>query len=71
MIKVSNSNGSAKYKDAVRVYRHGLLVGEVFPTKRNPLAYLKAHPKSKYNVALVDQLKQSGLTDEEIAEVYA
>jgi hypothetical protein len=71
MIKVSNTNGTGKYKTAVRVYRNGVLVGEVFPTARNPLAYLKKYTGSKYNKQLIEQLVLNGLTDDEIREVYA
>ena len=70
MIKVSNTNASGKYPTAVRVYKDKKLVGEVFPTARNPLAYLKQYAKSKYNKQLVEQLKNNGLSDLEIAQVY-
>ena len=70
MIKVSNTNASGKYPTAVRVYKDKKLVGEVFPTARNPLRYLKQFTKSKYNKQLVKQLKSNGLSEAEIAEVY-
>ncbi len=76
MIKVSNTNASSNgsKQSAVRVYKKQrlgwLLVGEVFLNQRNPLGYLKAHPGSKYNKQLKEQLKDAELTDDEIAEVY-
>jgi hypothetical protein len=70
MITVSNTNSSGKNKTAVRVYKNNILVGEVFPTARNPLAYLRAHQKSKYNTELFNQLKSAGFTQEEIESVY-
>lgn len=70
MITVSNTNSNGSNKTAVRVYKNNILVGEVFPTARNPLSYLRAHPKSKYNTALFNQLKYSGFTQEEIDFVY-
>lgn len=70
MIKVSSSNASGNSKTAVRVYKDGFMVGEVFPTARNPLGYLKKHRRSKYNQQLIRQLKYNGLTDDEISEVY-
>ena len=70
MIKVSNTNASGNSRTAVRVYKDGHLVGEVFPTARNPLGYLKQYKKSKYNKELVGQLKENGLSELEISEVY-
>ncbi len=76
MIKVSSTNASSNgsKQSAVRVYKKQglgwLMVGEVFLNQRNPRGYLKAHPGSKYNKHLKAQLKEYGLTDEEIAEVY-
>ena len=71
MIKVSSTSGGKKYPDAVRVYRDGVMVGEVFPGQRNPLKYLKKTPRSKYRKQLDAQLIANGLTEAEIAEVYA
>lgn len=70
MIKVSNTSKTGKYPNAVRVYKDGVKVGEVFPTARNPLGYLKEFKGSKYNLSLITQLTGAGLTQEEIAEVY-
>jgi len=71
MISVSNTNSNGKTKTAVRVYKNSMLVGEVFPTARNPLGYLKQFKRSKYNRQLVAQLKENGLSEDEIAKVYA
>ena len=70
MIKVSSTSGSKNYPDAVRVYKDGVKVGEVFPGQRNPLAYLKRCHRSKYKSQLNEQLRESGLTDAEIESVY-
>ena len=70
MIKVSNTSGGKKYPDAVRVYKDGAMVGEVFPGQRKPLKYLRNTPRSKYRRQLNAQLKVNGLSDQEIAEVY-
>lgn len=69
-IRVTNTNASGNTKTAVRVYKNDLLVGEVFPTARNPLGYLKQYKRSKYNQSLVKQLRAAGLTQDEIEQVY-
>ena len=69
-ISASSTNGSKNYPDAVRVYKDGVKVGEVFPGQRNPLAYLKKCKRSKYKTQLNEQLKTNGLTNAEFAEVY-
>lgn len=70
MIKVSSTNATGKYPTAVRVYKDGVKVGEVFPTARNPLQYLRTFRRSKYNLSLIAQLTNAGLSEDEIAEVY-
>jgi hypothetical protein len=55
-IKVSSTNGQDGKTNFVRVYIDGIKVAEVTPPKRNPLAYLKAHKKSKYWDGLEEQL---------------
>jgi len=70
IIRVTNTTASGNTKTAVRVYKNDMLVGEVFPTARNPLGYLKQYKRSKYNQALVKQLRESGLTQDEIEQVY-
>lgn len=79
MIKVSNTSGGKRsgkrsaevLPDAVRVYKDGVMVGEVFPGQRNPLGYLKKTPRSKYRKQLDAQLNANGLSDIEISEVYS
>ena len=71
MIKVSNTNSNGDNMTAVRVYKDGKLAGEVFPTSRNPLGYLKKYKGSKYNKQLIDQLVEFGFSQSEIDEVYA
>jgi adenylylsulfate kinase-like enzyme len=55
-IRVSNTNGSARQRDAVRVYLDNAMIAEVYPPKCNPLKYLKDHPKSLYRQDLAEQL---------------
>lgn len=66
-IKVSNTNSNGNNKTAVRVYIDGKMIAEVFPTARNPLAYILRH-NGKYRASLVAQCKAAGMTDEQILE---
>lgn len=66
-IKVSNTNASGNSRTAVRVYIDGKMIAEVFPTARNPHAYICRH-NGKYRKSLVDQCKAAGMTDEQILE---
>ena len=59
--KISNTNGNAYARDAVRVYEDGLKIAEVFPPSQNPLGYIRRHPGSKYRLQLVEQLKSAGV----------
>jgi hypothetical protein len=70
MIKVSSTSGGKSYPDAVRVYKDGVKVGEVFPKQRNPFAYLKKCVRSKYKEQLNEQLRKAGFTEQEIDFVY-
>jgi len=54
---VSNTNSSARQRAAVRIYHNNIKIAEVFPTSHNPLNYIRTHPKSKYRLDLIEQLK--------------
>jgi len=64
-IKVSNTNASGNSKTAVRVYVDGVKIAEVFPTSRNPLAYIRKH-NGDYRKSLIAQCKLGGMNDEQI-----
>jgi hypothetical protein len=64
MIKVSNTNGNRRQLDAVRVYRDGVKIGEVYPPKRNPLQYIRDH-NGQYRKDLLAQLMANGMSEQE------
>lgn len=64
MIKVSTS------LNAVKVYKDGLLVGEVFTKAPIHFCNINEFKSSKFNISLITQLTNKGLTSDEIAEVY-
>lgn len=61
-IKVSNTNASGNSKTAVRVYLDGLMVGEVFPPKYNPLGYIRDH-NGQYRKDLIAQCVAAGIPE--------
>ena len=64
-IKVSSTNASGNSRTAVRVYVDGVLIAEVFPTARNPLAYIVKHD-GKYRSSLIKQCRDGGMSDSQI-----
>jgi hypothetical protein len=68
---VSNTNGNRRYRDAVRVYAHGVKIAEVTPTSRNPLRYVRLHPASKYRVKLIEQLLAAAVPADVIASIIS
>lgn len=55
--RISNTNGSARQKSAVRVYHpRGYKLAEVFISQRNPLAYIRGiKRRSKHLDSLYEQ----------------
>lgn len=68
-IRVSNTSGNANQPSAIRVYKDDIMIAEVFPTRRNPLQYIKDYPRSKYRKELIDQLVKAGLSGREINKI--
>ena len=59
-LSVSNTNGSGRNPSAVRIYKCGKMVAEVFINKRNPLGYLQSIKNgSKYLRELSRQLSEN------------
>lgn len=63
-VNVSSTNDSKTSKSYVRVYINGELAVEVSPPKRNPLRYMRQHPKSKYWGEVQTQLKSKGYEED-------
>jgi len=59
-IDVSSTNDTKLSKSYVRVYVDGVMAAEVSPPKRNPLRYMRQHPKSKYWGKVWNQLVAAG-----------
>ncbi len=66
---VSNTGSTPKYEGAVRVYLAGELIGEVKPSSRDPLGYIRKHKGSRYRHALTAILVNAGATQGEIDSV--
>lgn len=67
---ISNTGSTPKYPEGgVRVYLNAKLLATVSPSSRNPLLYIRQHPKSKYASHLLNVLREAGATQEEIAEI--
>lgn len=64
-LRVSNTNSNGSNQTAVRVYNNDVLIAEVFPTKRNPLAYIVKH-NGKYRKDLIEQCVKSGVGEVEV-----
>lgn len=68
---VSNTGSTPDYEGGIRVYLNSKLLGTVTPSARNPLQYVRNHPKSKYTSHLRNILVQAGATQEEIDVVFS
>lgn len=67
---LSNTGGVNGAESFVRVYGpDGNLIGAVSPSSRNPLLYLRKHPKSRYTHQLKQILLGAGATQEEISQI--
>ena len=67
---VNNTNGNADCRDVVRVLdRYHEIIAEVYVTSRNPLGYIRRHPKSKYSKLLLQQLTNANVPDEIILQI--
>lgn len=66
---ISNTGSTPKYEGAVRIYLAGELIGEVKPSSRSPLDYLRKHPGSRYRQKFVAILTDAGATQDEIASI--
>lgn len=64
-LRVSNTNSSGKNETAVRVYNNNILVGEVFPKTRNPLAYIVRH-NGQYRKSLIQQCAEGGVSEADL-----
>ena len=67
---ISNTGSTPKYEGGVRVYLNSELLGTVKPSSRDPLAYIRRHPKSKYSSHLLNILREAGATQEEITKIF-
>lgn len=63
---ISNTGSTPDYEGGIRVYLNAKLLGTVTPSSRDPLAYVRRHPKSKYTSHLLNILREAGATQEEI-----
>ena len=68
-VNVSSTNDSKTSKSYVKVYVDGLLAAVVSPPKRNPLRYMRQHPKSKYWGMLVAELRRGGYEEQAVTEI--
>jgi hypothetical protein len=68
-IKVASTNGSKDNTNYVRVYVDAIKVGEVSPTRRNPLGYMRQYRKSKYWAQLLDQVMATGRPRHEVFQI--
>lgn len=66
---ISNTGSTPKYEGGVRVYLNSELLGVVKPSSRDPLGYIRKHPKSKYASHLRNILVGADATQEELLKV--
>lgn len=64
---VSNSNRSGTQRSSVRVRLDGVILAEVFPLHSQPLKWIRTHANDISRKELIAQLRQNGVSDEDVA----